>query len=121
VLFPVSESPLYVEVIDSDPGSRVLVVTVATPGVLSVPDPTDVVPFLNTTVPVGREGAVDVTVVANVTAAHRSKDSGIQARSRHVRSGRIQIYDLRHRSGTRFEFCVADVGSRDGLRPRRES
>lgn len=68
MLFPVSESPLYVEVIDSDPGSRVLVVTVATPGVLSVPDPTDVVRFLNTTVPVGGEGAVDVTVVANVTA-----------------------------------------------------
>ena len=68
VLFPVSESPLCVEGIDSDPAGRVLVVTVATPGVLSVPDPTDVVPFLNTTVPVGGEGAVDVTVVANVTA-----------------------------------------------------
>ena len=46
MLFPVSESPLYVEVIDSDPAGRVLVVTVATPGVLSVPDPTDVGPVL---------------------------------------------------------------------------
>ena len=60
VLFAVSESPLYVAVSDSDPAGSVLVVTVATPAVLSVADPTDVVPFLNTTVPVGGEGAVEV-------------------------------------------------------------
>jgi hypothetical protein len=41
-LFP---RPLYVAVIDNDPAGSVLVVTVTTPVVLNVPDPTDVVPW----------------------------------------------------------------------------
>ena len=68
VLFAVSESPLYVAVIDSDPAGRFFVVKVATPVGLSLADPTEVVPFLNKTVPVGAEGAVDVTVTFSVTA-----------------------------------------------------
>jgi hypothetical protein len=68
VLFAVSESPLYAAVIDNDPDGSVLVVAVATPVLLTVPDASQVVSFLNTTVPVGAEGDVEVTMAVNVTA-----------------------------------------------------
>jgi hypothetical protein len=68
VLFAVSESPLYVAVIDNDPAGNVLVVAVAIPAVLTAPDASHVVPFLKTTVPVGVKGAFDVTLAVNVTA-----------------------------------------------------
>jgi hypothetical protein len=67
VLFAVSESPLYVAVMESVPVARLLLVSVATPLVFAVAEPTEVVPFLKTTVPVGDDGAVDVTVALSVT------------------------------------------------------
>ena len=67
VLFAVSESPLYVAVMDSVPAARLFLVSVATPLVLIVAEPIEVVPFSKTTVPVGDDGAVDVTVALSVT------------------------------------------------------
>jgi hypothetical protein len=68
VLFAVSESPLYVAVIDDNPTGSVLVVTVASAVLVTVPEANDVIPFLKTTLPVGTEGAVEVTVAVNVTS-----------------------------------------------------
>jgi hypothetical protein len=68
VLFAVSESPLYVALIDNNPAGSVFVVAVTSPVLLTVPDASHVVPLLKTTVPVGAEAAVEVTVAVNVTA-----------------------------------------------------
>lgn len=60
-------SPLYVAVIESVPAGRLLRVSVATPPELSATVASVVVPFLNTTFPVGVIGPAEVTAAVNVT------------------------------------------------------
>jgi len=60
-------SPAYTAVIEWLPAARLLVVSVATNDAFSAPVPSDVVPSMNVTVPVGVPAGVGVTVAVKVT------------------------------------------------------